>query len=179
MPSRRPLRPSRTLLAGLGALGLLPIVPLAAQEAELAVAPSRMQYSLAVAGGFADLGRPGLSRETPGHLLIGLTARRTGFPLEVRAEALGVQQAGSSGTWVLSTNGVLPVGSLGVGAGAVQPYAIGGANFSTASGPVSALSWNVGGGLRYTGARFGVFSEVRWQQTYAQTFGTVGFTMRR
>ena len=166
-------RPLSLPLAGVALLSVVPTTG-AAQQAS---APTQLTWS--VAGGLADLGRPSISRSTPAHLLLGVTVSRAGFPLEVRAEALGVQQAGLAGQWGLSANGVLPVGRVGLGTGALRPYAVGGANVATATAPVSRLSWNAGGGLRYEGARFGVFSEVRWQQAYVQTFGTFGFSLRR
>lgn len=168
------MRNSWPLILALNALSVL--VPVCGR-AQHSSSGTRLTWS--VAGGFADLGSPSIGNGTPGHLLVGVTMSRVRLPLELRAEALGVQQAGLAGRWAMSANGVLPVGRVRLGTGAVRPYAVGGVNVATATTPVSRLSWNAGGGVRYEGPRFGVFSEIRRQQAYERTFGTLGFSLRR
>ncbi len=178
--------PARLLAAALAAAA-----PAARAQAPGTPGPAGrpVRLTVAVAGGYADLyaessnrtrrrGPLGLLGGTDRHALVAVTAARPGLPLEGRAEVVAVPRDWSAASTAVALSGVLPVGRLRVGPGALRPYAVAGVGGYTAAerGPVN---WNAGYGLRYEGRRYGTFVEVRRQQAYNRTFATLGFTRTR
>ncbi len=180
----------RRALPAAAALALGLAAPARAQAPGAPASDARAtRLTFAAAAGLADALAEGPARggrdgplsgvwNTDRLAMVAVTAARPGVPLELRAEAVVVDPAASASTVAgLAGNGVLPVGRLRVGAGALRPYGVAGVGLFR--GAAHRASLNAGGGLRYEGRRYGAYTEVRRQRTLERTYVTLGVTRVR